>query len=290
MESTQNNGASLARVQPITTVAATVDPRSACAPSSLAQIQRLAEVVAASGLYGVRSVDDAMVRMVTGMELGLSCMQSLRGVYVINGKPSLDASLMMGVCLSRRDVCDYFVLIESSKTKAVYEAKRHGAPQPVRMEWTIEQARAAKLTGKGTWEAFPENMLRARCSSNLARAVFPDLVNGLYDPDELEPATTQQSVVASVVETKVVAPKAAAPEGDSLAGEFRRRIELAESSTDWATIANDIKGAAGRLSETDTAELRKLYQASKAAWSKRIAEQPEPTAEAVADREPGSEG
>jgi hypothetical protein len=38
-------------------------PRPACAPSSLAQVQRLAEVVAESGLYGVKSAGEAMIRM-----------------------------------------------------------------------------------------------------------------------------------------------------------------------------------------------------------------------------------
>lgn len=127
---------------------------------------------------------DVLVILMTGSELGLSPMQALRGISVIEGKPVLDAALIVALIVKRRDICRYFRLVESTDTSATYETHREGAPEPVRLTYTIEQAQKAKLTGKDNWQKHPADMLRWRCSAKLGRAVYADLVLGLYTPDE----------------------------------------------------------------------------------------------------------
>jgi hypothetical protein len=158
---------------------------AALAPRSIAEVGTLAEMASKSGLYGVKNREEAFVRMMTGLELGLSAMQSLRGVYVINGRPTLAADLMVGVCKRRGDICKSFRLVESTDKIATYETERVGEGV-TRMSFTIDQAKRAKLTGKETWVSHTEAMLRARASSLLARAVYSDILNGLYDPDEVD--------------------------------------------------------------------------------------------------------
>lgn len=282
------NGAALARVQP--TTALTTDPRAACAPSSLAQVQRLADVVAASGLYGVKSAEEAMIRMMTGMELGLSAMQSIRGVYVIETqgvrRPSLAADMMVGVVKMRGDTCSYFRLIESSDTIATYETQRRGEPQPVKLSYTIQQANTAGLTGKGTWKAHPAAMLRARCSSALARIVYPDLVNGLYDPDEIEDAPrSTASTVSTVIEAK--AQTSARPSDASALGDIYQRLEAAADEGAFKALAAEAVAAAraGRISDADLAAFKDAHKAHKAQW---IASQPPAPVDDLP--EPGSDG
>jgi hypothetical protein len=67
----------------------------------------------------------------------------------------------------------------------------------------MEQARVAGLVrGGGQWQTYPEAMLRARCAAALARIVYPDLVAGVYDPDELAgtdaPVATSRPAPAAV--------------------------------------------------------------------------------------------
>jgi len=126
---------------------------------------------------------DIFVILVTGHELGISPMQALRGLNVIKGKPVLSADLMVAQCVRSREICEYFRLVESSTKFAAYEAKRKGS-EPVSLTYTIEEAKAAGLTSNAVWTKHTAAMLRARCSSALARAVFPDLVMGIYTPDE----------------------------------------------------------------------------------------------------------
>jgi hypothetical protein len=129
-----------------------------------------------------------MVVLLTGMELGLGPAQALRSIHVVEGKPTLSAQLMVALCKSRRDVCAYFTCVETTNDVATYETQRVGEPRAVRMSFSMEDAKRAGVAGKGNWQKFPAAMLRARCSSLLARDCYPDLLSNLYDPDELEPA------------------------------------------------------------------------------------------------------
>jgi hypothetical protein len=175
---------------------AIVSPRDAIAPRTMMDAWKFAEIAHAAGMCNVRSPDEAFVRIATGMELGLTAMQSLRGVHVINGRPQMSADMMVGVCLSRPEICEYFQLVESTPERAVYRTKRRGSPEPVTLVFTIEDARRAGLLGSKTWTAHPAPMLRARCSSQLARAVYPDLVNGLYTEDEMAEITASSAPAA----------------------------------------------------------------------------------------------
>jgi hypothetical protein len=155
-------------------------------PQGLEQAMRLADLLARSQLLPASlrgKPSDVLVTLITGHELGLSPMQSVRGMHVIEGKAVMSADLAVALILRRRDVCDFFRLVHSDDQVAEYQTRRHGS-DPVKMTWSLEQAQKAGLAGKSTWKAHPAAMLRARCAAALARAVYPDLVLGVYDPDE----------------------------------------------------------------------------------------------------------
>lgn len=137
---------------------------------------------------------DVLVVLLTGREFGLGPMQSLRGIHVVDGKAVMSADLIVGLCARERSVCEFFRLVESSGEVATYETKRAGHPTPAKLSFTIKQAQAAGLTGKQNWRNYPDAMLRARCAAALARAVYPDLVAGVYDPDEMEHSAPVRSV------------------------------------------------------------------------------------------------
>lgn len=300
MDKIEANGNGAAMVRRESTAVAAVDPRAAVAPTTLAQVQKLAEVVQSAGLYGVRSAEEAMIRMMTGMELGLSAMQSIRGVYVIETqgvrRPSLAADMMVGICKMRGDVCEYFRLVESTDGHATCETQRRGDPSPVRMSYTIQQASTAGLTGRGTWKAHPAAMLRARASSTLARAVYPDLLNGLYDPDEVDDiGPSRASAVATVVDAKSAHAEASPPKPSdgNVLDDLRARIAAATDDAALAAVAHDIakRSNGGSLAEADVRALRAEYTAAKA---RRKAPPPAPI-EATHDAEPeypepGSDG
>ncbi|MCI0673776.1 MAG: hypothetical protein L0Y64_25280, partial [Myxococcaceae bacterium] len=159
--------------------------------SSMTGAMQVASQLARSGLIPKTlqgKPQDVLVVLLTGKELGLGPMQSLRGIHVVDGKAVLSADLIVGLCVRERSVCRYFRLLTSTDKEAVYETHREGAPEATRLSFTLAQAQQANLTGKQNWRQYPAAMLRARCAAALARAVFPDLMAGVYDPDELEHA------------------------------------------------------------------------------------------------------
>lgn len=170
-------------------------------PRNLAEAKELATTLSAARTLPEalqQKPADVMAIVMAGAELGLAPMQSIRALVLIKGKPTLSADAMGALVKSRRDVCTWLRLVESSAAVATYETLRNGDPGPTRLSFTIEQARTAGLNGDN-WKRFPDAMLRARALSALCRAVYPDLLLGVYDPEELEPAPREVNAAPVVV-------------------------------------------------------------------------------------------
>lgn len=159
-------------------------------PKSLDEAKNFSAMISKSSLLppDLRGKEpEILMTIMTGAEIGLAPMQALRAIDIIKGKPTLKAEAMTALVRARKDVCEYLVLRESSAKKCTYETKRVGDPSPTTMSFGIEDAQAAGLTGNDNYKRFPAAMLRARCGSAICKAVYSDLVLGLYDPDELAP-------------------------------------------------------------------------------------------------------
>ena len=94
-------------------------------------------------------------------------------------------------------MAEYFQLVESTDRRCVFETRRKGSPKPQILGYTIEQAKQAGLLGPtrsgkpSAWDKMPKQMLRARAKSELARLEYPDLLAGLYTPEELRDAKVE---------------------------------------------------------------------------------------------------
>ena len=153
-------------------------------PRSMHEACLLAKRLHDSKLFsGYGSPQSVLSTILLGRELGLPAMASLRSVHIIEGKHSLSAELMVALVL-KSGLAEYFQLVESTDVICTFETQRKGAPEPQRLSYTIEQAQQAGLT-RGNWQKIPRQMLRARAKSELARLEYPDLLAGLYTPDEL---------------------------------------------------------------------------------------------------------
>lgn len=143
----------------------------------------LAKTVVRSSICAVKSPEDALMILLTGAELGLSAMQSLRGIHVVKGRPVLAADTM-GAVVRKSGICETLHLVESTDERCTYKTKRKDDTREESVTWTMEDAKRARLDGDN-WKKYPKAMLRARALSAICRAVYPDVVAGLYDPDEM---------------------------------------------------------------------------------------------------------
>ena len=176
-------------------------------PTNLDEAFRMAQILVSSGLTprGVDTPQKAFLIMAQGRELGLSTMQSLGNIYVVEGKVSLSSDLMAAMVL-KSQVCEYLRVVEMTPERATYAAKRKGGAE-FRFSFSWEDAVKAGLTNRPNYKANPADMLRHRALSKTVRAVFPDVVAGLYSRDEAEdivdvtPRTTVAEVVHAAAET-----------------------------------------------------------------------------------------
>jgi len=152
---------------------------------SIDDVERLAKIATASGLCRVKRPEEAAVILLTGRELGLSPMQSLRGIYVVNGTPVLSADLLVAV-VRRSGLCGSWRVTESTPERCTITTTRVGETEPSTRTWTMADAKRANVTGKPIWSQYPAQMLRHRCAADLAREVYPDVVLGLYTPEEMD--------------------------------------------------------------------------------------------------------
>jgi hypothetical protein len=118
-----------------------------------------------------------------GLEIGLGPMAALRGIVMIEGRPTLYAETQRALILAAGH--DLWIE-ESTIARAMVSGRRRGAEKVTRLAWTMEDARRARLDQKNPWRAYPREMLLARASAALARAVFPDVIGGLGAAEELD--------------------------------------------------------------------------------------------------------
>lgn len=185
-----NNSTALATVHPTQEVT--------IGPSSMGELAQLADSAAKTTFYGAKTKEQALLLMLTGKDLGLSYTQALRTFHVIEGRPAMSADGMAAICLGSK-LCEYFRTIESTAESCTVETKRIGNP-PSKLTFTMAEAKQAGLAGRAMWGKYPAAMLRARAKSMLARDVYPDLLAGIYDPDEIE-STPRVATVLEVVPT-----------------------------------------------------------------------------------------
>ena len=149
-----------------------------------------------------------------GSEVGLSPMQSLQSIAVINGRPTIwgDAALAL---VQSSPVCEYvreFVEGEGDAMVAVCEAKRRGYPQPTVSRFSMADAKRAGLVGKaGPWTQYPARMLALRARGFALRNAFADALRGLITAEEAQDYPTPEPVRETPSEPVVVRPKFDAP-------------------------------------------------------------------------------
>jgi hypothetical protein len=176
-----------------------------------------------------------------GSEVGLSPMQSLQSIAVINGRPTIwgDAALALVQACS---VCEYvreYLEGEGDNLTAVCEAKRQGYPAPTTVRFSVADAKKAGLWGKsGPWTQYPSRMLQLRARGFALRNAFADALRGLVTAEEAQDYPTQPEPVvvrpkftdepkATVVKLKADQPATAS---DAL-GNARLAVSKADSIT-----------------------------------------------------------
>jgi hypothetical protein len=161
-------------------------------------MKELGAMAVASGFLpaSIKTPEQAVVIMLKGRELGIGPMEAFSKISVIQGKPCMDAELMLSMGLKKIPGLVVNVL-ETTNTNCTIEAKRPGG-KLVSLSFNWEDATRAGLTNKDNWKKYPGTMLRWRAISAIAKIVFPDALSGVsHTPDELGAIVDEDGSVVS---------------------------------------------------------------------------------------------
>jgi hypothetical protein len=158
-------------------------------PQTFDQLVRFAELAAGTDMVPKDyrgKPGNIMIACQMGSELGLSPMQSINSIAVINGRPGVWGDGLIGICRQSplcQDIVETFEGEGEART-AICIATRRGA-SPTTGRFSVADAKRAGLWGTNVWAKYPDRMLQNRARGFALRDAFPDLLRGLKTVEEL---------------------------------------------------------------------------------------------------------
>lgn len=230
---------------------------TALATVSVSEMERIAEDVVKSGLFGFKTPAQAMAIMAIAQAEGMHPAAAIRDFHVIQGRPAIKADAMLARFQAAGGVVKW---VEYTDTKVAGEFSHPTAsPHPVRVEWTIEQAKRIGLAGKDNWKNYPRAMLRARVISEGVRTVYPGIAPGIYSVEEVRdmppPGVRDMGAAEVVTEVNVA--------------ERERQILATQGRDELQHLWQEISGECAKAND------RAAYAHLKAAVSDRLKVLPE---------------
>jgi hypothetical protein len=146
------------------------------------EIERMGAAVAKSGLFGIKTADQAVALMLIAQAEGLHPAIAARDYHVIQGRPALKADAMLARFLQAGGKVQWDELTDESVTATF----AHPSGGTAKIRWTIADAKRIGLAGKDNWRNYPRAMLRSRVVSEGIRTVYPVCVVGVYTPEEVQ--------------------------------------------------------------------------------------------------------
>lgn len=128
-----------------------------------------------------KSPEAVLVAILYGQEVGLSPLQSLQSVTVIQGRPTLDAASLKAICIAHGM---RFETVEWNEKICTLRGVRGDWKEEFSFTW--HDAELMGLSNKENWRRMPKQMLYARAVSTLARNMGADIVRGFYSKEEMQ--------------------------------------------------------------------------------------------------------
>jgi len=148
------------------------------------QQQAIAAAIAKSGMFGIKTAEQALVLMALCEAENLHPVTAVRDFHIIAGRPALKADAMLARFQSAGGSVKWGAMTDE-KVSAIFTHPQGGS---VEIDWDMRRAKAAQLTGKegSMWAKYPRQMLRARVISEGVRTCFPGATGGFYVPEEVQ--------------------------------------------------------------------------------------------------------
>lgn len=231
---------------------------------SFDEIERMAEHIVRSRLFGLSSVDQVVALMLMAEAEGRHVASAMQDYSVIQGKPSLKAEAMLARFQQAGGKVKWTCLTDE-RVAAIFS---HAQCEPVEIDWDMERAKQAQLKSP-MWAKYPRQMLRARVISEGVRTAFPGALGGMYAAEEvmefeppanssrqagapaLAPPREAEATATGAVNANDAAPVAFHDQTSNVVGGFKslKTIEVDEeqrtdhtADPEWTTLSAQLGG------------------------------------------------
>ena len=206
---------------------------------TFSDMQRMAQAVAASGLFGTKTAEQALSLMLIAQAEGLHPAIAARDYDIIQGRPSKKSEAMLRSFIANSGRVKWHQL-DDKMADATFSHPQGGE---VRITWDILRAQTAGLSGKDNYKKFPRQMLRARCISEGVRTVCPMATSGMYVPEEVQDMEPAAGPVLCISAEQIAELEKLIAEVGADRAKFLRYLKVSELAEIVAPAFNDAKAA-----------------------------------------------
>ena len=148
-------------------------------------LKEQAKILVKSGMLpvAIRTPEAAIAIMMTGREYGIGVMRSFQNIYFIKGALSMAPKMKYAMARKSGLLAKFTIKEGDDWVEATAQRKDDGSVFNVK--YTMQMAQKAGLASKDNWKSFPQNMLRWRAIGYVLELAVPEIVGGLFSPDEL---------------------------------------------------------------------------------------------------------
>jgi hypothetical protein len=168
---------------------------------------QLGTVFARSGLFGCSKEEQGQVLALTCLAENKTPLEVLRTFHIISTKNSTNLSMRADAMLARfrerGGKCQWLETTDKvARARFIYDGN------DVERQYTIDQVKTMEKTGQENYKRWPAAMLRARLVSETMRMIAPEIVAGVYTPEELDaPNKPAEVKMANAVEVTPTEPQ-----------------------------------------------------------------------------------
>ena len=214
-------------------------------PLAYGDLERLADSIAKSGLFGIKTKEQAIVLMMISHAEGRHPALAARDFDIINGRPAKKAEAMMRDFVQAGGKVEWHALTDEL-ADATFTHPQTGS---VRIDWDMKRALTA-FGKKDMYAKFPRQMLRSRVVSEGVRTLWPLATSGFHVPEEMVDMKPEHN--GPTIEAE--APPAAPTRRDQINAEILLRPAAAamprapvvrapvESTPDWLAPLDEPNG------------------------------------------------
>ena len=223
-------------------------------------IEKMGKAVAGSGLFGVKTEQQAIALMLIAQAYGQHPAIAAMEYHIIAGKPSKKSEAMLASFIQAGGKVQWHKL-DDTIADATFS---HPSGGELRLTWDIKMAEKAGLLAKdGTlYRKYPRAMLRSRLIAEGVRTIYPAATGGMLAKEEIEdiiePDVTK-SRVEQIIDATVTEIKDA-PKEETKSKTETEQPKKSKKTAKKEDIKSDTKPAGGQPVSKELPDGHKLAQ------------------------------